>query len=184
MFYGWIMRNHEWVWSHKTCRTIKTAVNAVKSLTCNCFIYLFVCFLPESDWSFSAAPPSSSSRQEQLLPLVVTLRDCVREAASKAKAAMTFVVLQGALSATVAQGPTQILQRRHAVFSQAVRTFSLKHVLGSKVRRIKPCSCSFLSPAVCGRLRLRPEASRGPGGSWLPAAAPLSGSPGPVWGSA
>ncbi|XP_054604686.2 type II inositol 3,4-bisphosphate 4-phosphatase isoform X4 [Nothobranchius furzeri] len=63
---------------------------------------------------------SSSSWQEQLLPLVVTLRDCVREAVSKARAAMTFVVLQGALTATVAQGPERIVQRRHAVFSQAL----------------------------------------------------------------
>uniref|UniRef100_A0A3Q1EQK2 Type II inositol 3,4-bisphosphate 4-phosphatase-like n=1 Tax=Acanthochromis polyacanthus TaxID=80966 RepID=A0A3Q1EQK2_9TELE len=38
---------------------------------------------------------------EQLLPLVLTLRDCVREAVTKARAAMTFVVLQGALSATI-----------------------------------------------------------------------------------
>uniref|UniRef100_A0A3P9N010 Inositol polyphosphate-4-phosphatase type II B n=1 Tax=Poecilia reticulata TaxID=8081 RepID=A0A3P9N010_POERE len=63
---------------------------------------------------------SSSSWQEQLLPLVVTLRDCVREAVTTARAAMTFVVLQGAVAATVAQGPTQIVQRRHAVFSQGL----------------------------------------------------------------
>ncbi|XP_013877948.1 type II inositol 3,4-bisphosphate 4-phosphatase [Austrofundulus limnaeus] len=68
----------------------------------------------------SSSSSSSSSRQEQLLPLVVTLRDCVREAATKARAATTFMVLQGALAATVAQGPTQVLQRRHAVFSQAL----------------------------------------------------------------
>ncbi|XP_014874852.1 type II inositol 3,4-bisphosphate 4-phosphatase-like isoform X2 [Poecilia latipinna] len=67
--------------------------------------------------SFSS---SSSSWQEQLLPLVVTLRDCVREAVTTARAAMTFVVLQGAVAATVAQGPTQIVQRRHAVFSQGL----------------------------------------------------------------
>ncbi|XP_023202679.1 type II inositol 3,4-bisphosphate 4-phosphatase-like isoform X2 [Xiphophorus maculatus] len=63
---------------------------------------------------------SSSSWQEQLLPLVVTLRDCVREAVTTARAAMTFVVLQGAVAATVARGPTQIVQRRHAVFSQGL----------------------------------------------------------------
>ncbi|XP_028461927.1 type II inositol 3,4-bisphosphate 4-phosphatase isoform X2 [Perca flavescens] len=63
---------------------------------------------------------SSSSWQEQLLPLVVTLRDCVREAAGKARAAMTFVVLQGAVAASIAQGPEHIVQRRHAVFSQAL----------------------------------------------------------------
>ncbi|XP_070785504.1 type II inositol 3,4-bisphosphate 4-phosphatase-like [Enoplosus armatus] len=63
---------------------------------------------------------SASSWQEQLLPLVVTLRDCVREAAGKARAAMTFVVLQGAVATTVAQGSAQLVQRRHAVFSQAL----------------------------------------------------------------
>uniref|UniRef100_A0A3Q0R8F4 Inositol polyphosphate-4-phosphatase type II B n=1 Tax=Amphilophus citrinellus TaxID=61819 RepID=A0A3Q0R8F4_AMPCI len=57
---------------------------------------------------------------EHLLPLVVTLRDCVREAVGKARVAMTFVVLQGAVSGTVAQGPPQIAQRRHAVFSQGL----------------------------------------------------------------
>ncbi|XP_041841105.1 type II inositol 3,4-bisphosphate 4-phosphatase-like isoform X3 [Melanotaenia boesemani] len=62
----------------------------------------------------------SASWQEQLLPLVVTLRDCVREAVTKARAAMTFVVLQGAVTATVAQGSAQMVQRRHAVFSQAL----------------------------------------------------------------
>ncbi|KAM4714160.1 type II inositol 3,4-bisphosphate 4-phosphatase-like isoform 1-T3 [Anableps anableps] len=74
--------------------------------------------------SQNMASPSSSSSvsswQEQLLPLVVTLRDCVREAVTKARAAMTFVVLQGAVAATVGQGPTQIVQRRHAVFSQGL----------------------------------------------------------------
>uniref|UniRef100_UPI0037E9819E type II inositol 3,4-bisphosphate 4-phosphatase-like isoform X3 n=1 Tax=Semicossyphus pulcher TaxID=241346 RepID=UPI0037E9819E len=64
---------------------------------------------------------SATSWQEQLLPLVVTLRDCVREAVCKARAAMTFVVLQGAVAFSVAQGPTQIVHRRHAVFSQGVR---------------------------------------------------------------
>ncbi|XP_043954591.1 type II inositol 3,4-bisphosphate 4-phosphatase-like isoform X3 [Gambusia affinis] len=72
--------------------------------------------LTASPSSFS----SSSSWQEQLLPLVVTLRDCVREAVTTARAAMTFVVLQRAVAATVAQGPTQIVQRRHAVFSQGL----------------------------------------------------------------
>ncbi|KAF0028968.1 hypothetical protein F2P81_018073 [Scophthalmus maximus] len=57
---------------------------------------------------------------EQLLPLVVTLRDCVREAVAKARAAMTFVVLRGAVAPTVDQGPAQVVQRRHAVFSQAL----------------------------------------------------------------
>uniref|UniRef100_A0A4W6BM78 Inositol polyphosphate-4-phosphatase type II B n=1 Tax=Lates calcarifer TaxID=8187 RepID=A0A4W6BM78_LATCA len=74
--------------------------------------------------SHNTASPSSSSSasswQEQLLPLVVTLRDCVREAVGKARAAMTFVVLQGAVAPTVDRGPAQIAQRRHAVFSQAL----------------------------------------------------------------
>ncbi|KAM9836415.1 type II inositol 3,4-bisphosphate 4-phosphatase-like isoform 2-T2 [Aulostomus maculatus] len=67
-----------------------------------------------------ASGVTTSSWQEQLLPLVVTLRDCVREAMGKSRAAMTFVVLQGAMAATVAQGSTELVQRRHAVFSQAL----------------------------------------------------------------
>uniref|UniRef100_A0A3Q0RA00 Inositol polyphosphate-4-phosphatase type II B n=1 Tax=Amphilophus citrinellus TaxID=61819 RepID=A0A3Q0RA00_AMPCI len=63
---------------------------------------------------------SPEQQEEHLLPLVVTLRDCVREAVGKARVAMTFVVLQGAVSGTVAQGPPQIAQRRHAVFSQGL----------------------------------------------------------------
>ncbi|XP_056225650.1 type II inositol 3,4-bisphosphate 4-phosphatase-like isoform X1 [Seriola aureovittata] len=68
----------------------------------------------------SRSSSSASSWQEQLLPLVVTLRDCVREAVVKARAAMTFVILQGAVAPTVGRGPVQIVQRRHAVFSQAL----------------------------------------------------------------
>ncbi|XP_030609471.1 type II inositol 3,4-bisphosphate 4-phosphatase-like isoform X2 [Archocentrus centrarchus] len=68
----------------------------------------------------SMSSSSWCSWQEHLLPLVVTLRDCVREAVGKARVAMTFVVLQGAVSGTVAQGPPQIAQRRHAVFSQGL----------------------------------------------------------------
>ncbi|XP_026016098.1 type II inositol 3,4-bisphosphate 4-phosphatase-like isoform X2 [Astatotilapia calliptera] len=63
---------------------------------------------------------SGCTWQEHLLPLVVTLRDCVREAVGKAQVAMTFVVLQEAVDVTVAQGPAHIAQRRHAVFSQAL----------------------------------------------------------------
>ncbi|XP_029310437.1 type II inositol 3,4-bisphosphate 4-phosphatase-like isoform X2 [Cottoperca gobio] len=70
--------------------------------------------------SQNTASSSASSWQEQLLPLVVTLRDCVREAVGKARAAMTFVVLQEAVATTVAQGPAHLVQRRHAVFSQAL----------------------------------------------------------------
>ncbi|XP_056156782.1 type II inositol 3,4-bisphosphate 4-phosphatase-like [Lampris incognitus] len=71
-------------------------------------------------------PGDTSSRdtvaswQEELLPLVVTLRECVREAAGKARAAMTFIVLQGAIAGTTAQGPPQLIQRRDAVFSQTL----------------------------------------------------------------
>ncbi|XP_076581069.1 type II inositol 3,4-bisphosphate 4-phosphatase-like isoform X2 [Chaetodon auriga] len=74
----------------------------------------------EAQSTASSSLSSASSWQEQLLPLVVTLRDCVREAVAKARAAMTFVVLQGAVSSTVSQGPAHIVQRRHAVFSQAL----------------------------------------------------------------
>uniref|UniRef100_A0A3Q3INQ3 Inositol polyphosphate-4-phosphatase type II B n=1 Tax=Monopterus albus TaxID=43700 RepID=A0A3Q3INQ3_MONAL len=73
--------------------------------------------------STKIASPSSSSLfswQEHLLPLVVTFRDCVREAVGKAQVAMTFVILQGAVATTVGQGPAHIVQRRHAVFSQAL----------------------------------------------------------------
>ncbi|KAM6959802.1 type II inositol 3,4-bisphosphate 4-phosphatase-like [Tautogolabrus adspersus] len=82
----------------------------------------------------SSSFSSASSWQEQLLPLVVTLRDCVREAVGKARAAMTFVILQGAVASSVARGPTQIVQRRHAVFSQALSAvvcgFMLKLLAG------------------------------------------------------
>ncbi|XP_054609191.1 type II inositol 3,4-bisphosphate 4-phosphatase-like isoform X3 [Dunckerocampus dactyliophorus] len=64
--------------------------------------------------------PDSDCWQEQLLPLVVTLRDCVREAVQRARTAMTFVVLQAVASDTIAQGPAKLAQRRHAVFSQAL----------------------------------------------------------------
>lgn len=43
----------------------------------------------------------------------------------KAQVAMTFVVLQEAVDATVAQGPVHIAQRRHAAFSQAVRMMEI-----------------------------------------------------------
>ncbi|CAN9509346.1 unnamed protein product [Ophioblennius macclurei] len=70
--------------------------------------------------SSSSSSSSEAPWQEQLLPLVVTLRDCVREAAAKAREAMTYVVLQGAAAATLAQGPPALAMRRHAVFSQAL----------------------------------------------------------------
>ncbi|CAI5681808.1 unnamed protein product [Oreochromis niloticus] len=68
----------------------------------------------------SSSSFSGCTWEEHLLPLVVTLRDCVREAVMKAQVAMTFVVLQEAVDATVAQGPVHIAQRRHAAFSQAL----------------------------------------------------------------
>ncbi|XP_026177954.1 type II inositol 3,4-bisphosphate 4-phosphatase-like [Mastacembelus armatus] len=71
----------------------------------------------------TASPSLSSSSaawQEHLLPLVVTLRDCVREAVGKARDAMTFVILQAAVAPTLGQGPALIVQRRHSVFSQAL----------------------------------------------------------------
>ncbi|KAJ0055675.1 hypothetical protein NL108_009636, partial [Boleophthalmus pectinirostris] len=76
-----------------------------------------------------SSPSSSMSWQEQLLPLVVTLRDCVREAASKAHTAMTFVLLQGAAAATVGQGSEQLVQRHHAVFSQAITAVTCAFIL-------------------------------------------------------
>ncbi|XP_030018149.1 type II inositol 3,4-bisphosphate 4-phosphatase-like isoform X2 [Sphaeramia orbicularis] len=79
-----------------------------------------------------ASSPSSLSVlswQEQLLPLVVTLRDCVREAVGKARTAMTFVILHGAATASVALGTTQLIQRRHAVFSQALSAVVLGFLL-------------------------------------------------------
>lgn len=93
-------------------------------------------FVSPAASSSSSSSSHSSSWQEQLLPLVVTLRDCVREAVGKAQAAMTFVVLQGAASSTVSQGPAHVVQRRHAVLSQAVKQemtlLSVKYVLPSK----------------------------------------------------
>ncbi|XP_075891429.1 type II inositol 3,4-bisphosphate 4-phosphatase-like isoform X3 [Nelusetta ayraudi] len=68
----------------------------------------------------SPSSPSAPSWQEQLLPLVVTLRDCVREAVGNAVPAMTYVILQEAAKATVSQGTVEIVHRRHAVFSQAL----------------------------------------------------------------
>ncbi|XP_047438255.1 type II inositol 3,4-bisphosphate 4-phosphatase-like isoform X1 [Mugil cephalus] len=94
--------------------------NVAKSLNC---IVAMVDRLQGREEQHQKGTPSdqeATAWQEQLLPLVVTLRDCVREAVGKAQAAMTFVILQGALAATVTQGPASIVQRRHAVFSQAL----------------------------------------------------------------
>ncbi|KAI4793002.1 hypothetical protein KUCAC02_032993 [Chaenocephalus aceratus] len=78
----------------------------------------------ESDHSQNTA-----SWQEQLLPLVVTLRDCVREAELKARVAMTFVMMQAAAAMTVSEGTTNIAQRRHAAFSQALSALVCGFVL-------------------------------------------------------
>ncbi|KAL6118299.1 inpp4b [Pungitius sinensis] len=91
--------------------------NVAVSLNC---IVAMVDRLQGCEVTPSQQEPAPSSWQEQLLPLVVTLRDCVREAVGKARAAMTFVLLQEAAATTVGQGPAHIVQRRHAVFSQAL----------------------------------------------------------------
>ncbi|KAK6291637.1 hypothetical protein J4Q44_G00374210, partial [Coregonus suidteri] len=56
--------------------------------------------------------------QEQLLPLVVTMKECVCEAVERARCAMTFVLLQGA-AASACHG-VDLTHRRDAVFSQAL----------------------------------------------------------------
>lgn len=70
--------------------------------------------------SLSASFPSGPKLQELLLPLVVTFRDCVREAVGKARTVVMLVLLQGSLPLTAPSGFTELVQRRHAVFSQAV----------------------------------------------------------------
>ncbi|KAM6949242.1 type II inositol 3,4-bisphosphate 4-phosphatase-like [Aplochiton taeniatus] len=72
---------------------------------------------PNSSHSSPTACGGCSWR-EHLLPLVVTLRQCVREAVLQARTAMTFVLLQGA----AADRPlsAQLTHRRDAVFSQAL----------------------------------------------------------------
>ncbi|TNM93922.1 hypothetical protein fugu_002098 [Takifugu bimaculatus] len=63
---------------------------------------------------------ASSSWQELLLPLVVTFRDCVREALGEVRTAVMFVLLQRSLPSNAPHGFPELLQRRHAVFSQAL----------------------------------------------------------------
>ncbi|KAJ8008543.1 hypothetical protein DPEC_G00105970 [Dallia pectoralis] len=60
----------------------------------------------------------TTSWHEHLLPLVVTLRECVCEAVDQARSATTFVLLQGA--ATHASHGLGVMHRRDAVFSQAL----------------------------------------------------------------
>ncbi|XP_064817710.1 type II inositol 3,4-bisphosphate 4-phosphatase-like, partial [Oncorhynchus masou masou] len=71
-------------------------------------------------WQASLAPlpDPSPSWQEQLLPLVVTLKECVSDAVERARCAMTFVLLQGA-AASACRGQA-LTHRRDAVFSQAL----------------------------------------------------------------
>lgn len=76
--------------------------------------FLFLLSPPASDFS-------GSSWQEQLLPLVVTFRDCVREVVGRVRTAVMFVLLQRSFPSTAPGGFTERVQRRHAVFSQAVR---------------------------------------------------------------
>uniref|UniRef100_A0A669BFY0 Type II inositol 3,4-bisphosphate 4-phosphatase n=1 Tax=Oreochromis niloticus TaxID=8128 RepID=A0A669BFY0_ORENI len=92
-------------------------VNVGKSINC---IVAMVDRLQQQEETLQTVMSITSSHSSHLLPLVVTLRDCVREAVMKAQVAMTFVVLQEAVDATVAQGPVHIAQRRHAAFSQAL----------------------------------------------------------------
>ena len=79
---------------------------------------LFVCVCVCVCVCVSASYPGGS-RQDQLLPLVVTLRECVREASQKARAAMSVVLLQEALASSHHHTPL-LTHRRDAVFSQAV----------------------------------------------------------------
>ncbi|XP_030193517.1 type II inositol 3,4-bisphosphate 4-phosphatase isoform X1 [Gadus morhua] len=72
----------------------------------------------EATSSYVSSYPGGS-RQDQLLPLVLTLRECVREASQKAKAAMNVVLLQEALAASHHHAPA-LTHRRDAVFSQAL----------------------------------------------------------------
>ncbi|XP_036842972.1 type II inositol 3,4-bisphosphate 4-phosphatase-like isoform X2 [Oncorhynchus mykiss] len=79
--------------------------------------------LPDSSrapWQASLAPLPDPfpSWQEQLLPLVVTLKECVSDAVERARCAMTFVLLQGA-AASACHGQA-LTHRRDAVFSQAL----------------------------------------------------------------
>uniref|UniRef100_A0A6Q2XW48 Inositol polyphosphate-4-phosphatase type II B n=1 Tax=Esox lucius TaxID=8010 RepID=A0A6Q2XW48_ESOLU len=70
---------------------------------------------PDSDKKRCVYP---SPWHEHLLPLVITLRECVCEAVDRARSAMTFVLLQGA--ATQASQGLAVTHRRDAVFSQAL----------------------------------------------------------------
>uniref|UniRef100_A0AAZ3RHA1 Uncharacterized protein n=1 Tax=Oncorhynchus tshawytscha TaxID=74940 RepID=A0AAZ3RHA1_ONCTS len=70
--------------------------------------------------SLAPLPDLSPLWQEQLLPLVVTLKECVSDAVERARCAMTFVLLQGAAASACHGQP--LTHRRDAVFSQAVST--------------------------------------------------------------
>ncbi|KAF3837525.1 hypothetical protein F7725_004989, partial [Dissostichus mawsoni] len=89
------------------------------------------CIIAMGDRLLGKEEVTSSENQESdhsqntgaAAPLVVTLRDCVREAKLKARVAMTFVMMQAAAAMTVSEGTTNIVQRRHAAFSQADQDF-------------------------------------------------------------
>ncbi|XP_066574494.1 type II inositol 3,4-bisphosphate 4-phosphatase isoform X3 [Amia ocellicauda] len=65
--------------------------------------------------------------QEQLYPLVVTLKDCVTEVVDRAKKSMTFVLLQEA-ACSIHQGLV-LKQRRDVVFSQALAALACGFVM-------------------------------------------------------
>ncbi|XP_015200093.2 type II inositol 3,4-bisphosphate 4-phosphatase isoform X2 [Lepisosteus oculatus] len=65
--------------------------------------------------------------QEQLYPLVVTLKDCVTEVVDRARKSMTFVLLQEA-ACSIPQG-LLLKQRRDLVFSQALAALACGFVM-------------------------------------------------------
>ncbi|KAJ8403627.1 hypothetical protein AAFF_G00349530 [Aldrovandia affinis] len=65
--------------------------------------------------------------QEQIYPLVVTLKDCVAEVVDRATKSMTFVLLQEA-ACSIPQG-LFLKQRRDIVFSQALAALSCGFVM-------------------------------------------------------
>ncbi|KAG9347093.1 hypothetical protein JZ751_006020 [Albula glossodonta] len=78
---------------------------------------------PASDQTLADVITSHSPGdwQEQIYPLVVTLKDCVTEVVDRATKSMTFVLLQEA-ACSIPQG-LFLKQRRDVVFSQAVSNY-------------------------------------------------------------
>lgn len=115
-----------WKWGQPFLDKIQTIVH--KSFgKCGQIIFCIRVWSHLSEIRFPFSPPASSSWQELLLPLVVTFRDCVREAVGKVQTAVIFVRLQRLLPLTKPHGFTELVQRRHAVFSQAVRLNYVNH---------------------------------------------------------